>query len=281
MKNLNFILLSGLMIVNLACNKPLTNSHIKELERKGWNLVWVDEFNKSGLPDTNNWSYDTGGNGWGNHELQYYTLGRLENARVEDGKLIIETKREPWKEKEYTSARLTTRMKEEWLYGRFEVRAKLPFGLGTWPAIWMLPSRPAYGSGHWPDNGEIDIMEHVGYDQGLIHGSTHCKAHYWRIGTQRSDSIRIPDASTAFHDYSIEWDSEKIQMFVDDSLYFTSPNDKTGWEVWPFDKPFIMLLNIAVGGDWGGVKGVDTTIWPQRMEVDYVRVYQKKNQVSQ
>jgi beta-glucanase (GH16 family) len=275
--NLRYIILFVILIATNACNRPVMNDHDRDLGKKGWKLVWADEFNKSGIPDTNLWAYDVGGQGWGNHELQYYTKARPENARVEDGKLIIEARREPWQACAYTSSRLVTRGKEEWLYGRFEIRAKLPFGIGTWPAIWMLPARESYGSGHWPDNGEIDIMEHVGYNQGHIHGSTHCKAHYWRVGTQRTDTIYIPDASTAFHNYALEWFPDKINMFVDDSLYFTSPNDRTGWEVWPFDKPFGLILNIAVGGDWGGLKGVDTTIWPQRMEVDYVRVYQKKD----
>jgi len=277
MKNLVvFFSLIVLLIANTACDRLVSKKYIWEHEKMGWKLAWADEFDKPGLPDSNLWSYDTGGWGFGNHELQYYTKNRLENVRVEDGKLIIEARREPWKDKKYTSTRITTSGKEAWLYGRFEIRAKLPRGIGTWPAIWMLPAQSTYGTGHWPDNGEIDIMEHVGYNQGLIHGSTHSKKYYWRVGTQRTDSIRISDASEAFHNYAIEWDSNKIQMFVDDSLYFTSPNDKTGWEAWPFDKPFTIILNIAVGGDWGGVNGVDSTIWPQRMEVDYVRVFQKR-----
>jgi beta-glucanase (GH16 family) len=165
----------------------------------------------------------------------------------------------------------------EWLYGRFEIRAKRPRGTGTWPAIWMLAATDNYGDGYWPDNGEIDIMEHVGFNQGFIHASTHSLKYFWQIGTQRTDTIFSPDVSDTFHNYTLEWYPEKIQIYMDDSLYFTSVNDNTGWEAWPFDKPFYLILNIAVGGAWGGQKGIDDAIWPQRMEVDYVRVYRKKN----
>ena len=240
-----------------------------------WELVWADEFDSDGLPDTVNWSYQTGGHGWGNHEKQYYTEKRLENARVEDGKLIIEARQEPWDTMEYTSVRLVTQGKHSWLYGRFEIRAKIPFGIGTWPAIWMMPAERSYGSGGWPDNGEIDIMEHVGFDQGIVHASTHTRKYYWRTNTERTATIEVPDVSEAFHNYVMEWYPDRIQVYVDDSLYFTCLNDNTGWEAWPFDKAFYLILNIAVGGDWGGQQGIDTEIWPQRMEVEYVKVFQR------
>ena len=243
----------------------------------GWRLVWADEFDHDGAPDPAKWNYDLGGGyeGWGNHELQYYTADRPENARVEDGHLIIEARRELWHGSYYTSARLVTKGKADWTYGRFEIRARLPLGRGTWPAIWMLPTTWDLGNGGWPDNGEVDIMEHVGYDPGIVHASTHSQKNQWRNKNQRTATIPVPDAGTAFHTYVCEWDAEEIRIFLDDRLYFTSRKDGGDWTSWPFYRPFHVVLNLAVGGDWGGVKGVDDTIWPRRMEVDYVRVYQK------
>jgi beta-glucanase (GH16 family) len=232
--------------------------------------AWSDEFDYTGLPDSTHWSYDTGGNGWGNNEWQFYTSKRSENARVENGTLIIEARREPFEGREYTSARLVTRGKGDWKYGRIDVRARLPKGRGTWPAIWMLASTEPLA---WPDDGEIDIMEHVGFDQGLIHATVHTKKYNHVIGTQRGDTMRVNDCSEKFHVYSVQWDSATVRMFVDSTVYFTYPNEHSGYDAWPFDNPMHLLLNIAVGGNWGGAKGVDTTIWPQRMEVDYVRVY--------
>jgi len=241
----------------------------------GWKPVWSDEFDYSGLPDTSSWDYDTGGHGWGNQERQYYTASRLENARVENGMLIIEARKEVMDTNDYTSARLITRDKKEWLYGRFEIRAKLPKGVGSWPAVWMLAAEQNYGDSYWPHNGEIDIMEHVGFNQGFIHASTHTLKYYHGIGTQRTDTVFSKDVSDTFHNYILEWGPDTIQVFFDDRLYFTSTNDHTGWEAWPFDKPFYLILNIAVGGGWGGQKGIDDTVWPQRMEIDYVRAFEK------
>jgi beta-glucanase (GH16 family) len=260
----------------IACKNAGTAGKVTTPELKGWELAWADEFDYTGLPDSTAWDYDVGGHGWGNQEKQYYTRAKAENARVENGVLIIEARKEKMDSNDYTSARLVTRGKKEWLYGRFEIRAKLPRGIGTWPAIWMLAAKQSYGDSYWPHNGEIDIMEHVGYNQGLIHGSTHSLKYYWQVGTQRTDTIFSADVSDAFHNYAMEWYPDRIQVFMDDSLYFTSTNDNTGWEAWPFDKPFYMILNIAVGGAWGGQKGIDDAIWPQRMEVDYIRVYKKK-----
>lgn len=234
--------------------------------------VWSDEFNYNGLPDPNRWGYDVGGGGWGNNELQYYTENRLENARVENGKLIIEARKENYGNREYTSARLVTRNKGDWKYGRIEVMARLPHGRGTWPAIWMLPTHWVYGA--WPKSGEIDIMEYVGFDPGVVHGSIHTEAYNHIIGTQKTDTIIVPDAETNFHLYAIEWDAEKIDFFVDSRKYFTFVNEHTGYQVWPFDQAFHLILNIAVGGNWGGMQGIDPNIWPQKMWVDYVRVFQ-------
>lgn len=235
-------------------------------------MVWNDEFNYTGLPASDKWGYDVGGGGWGNNELQYYTNARSENARVENGNLIIEARKEQYEGMEYTSARLVTRQKGDWLYGRFEAYAKLPSGRGTWPAIWMLPTNWVYGN--WPKSGEIDIMEYVGYDPGVVHGSIHTEAYNHVLGTQKTATYSVPDAETAFHLYALEWTPEKIDIYVDNNKYFTFANEHKDYKTWPFDQVFHLILNIAVGGNWGGVQGVDPNIWPQKMFVDYVRVYQ-------
>ncbi len=251
-----------------------------------WQLVWSDEFDQDGLPDSSKWGFDVGGSGWGNKELQYYTDRRKENARVENGRLIIEARRERFDKNDYTSARLVSKGKGDWTYGRFEVKAKLPSGRGTWPAIWMLPSGKSYGNGGWPDNGEIDIMEHVGFDPNIIHGSAHTKAYYHSIGTQKTARINVPGVSTGFNLYAVEWTANEIRWFVNDKQYFTFANERrtrstADYRQWPFDKPFHMILNIAVGGTWGGAQGVDESTWPQRMEIEYVRVYQSNPETTQ
>ena len=246
----------------------------------GWKLVWSDEFDHPGLPDPTHWSYDVGGHGWGNHELEFYTEARPENARVEGGHLIIEARHESWHGSAYTSARLVTKGKGDWHSGRFEIRARLPLGRGTWPAIWMLPTVWNLGDGGWPDNGEIDIMEHVGHVPGAIHASTHSQKNQWRHNNQRTAIVQVPDAGTAFHTYAMEWDAEEIRIYLDDRLYFTSRKAGGDWTSWPFTRDFHLVLNLAVGGDWGGEKGVDDAAFPQRMEVDYVRVYQPASTLS-
>jgi beta-glucanase (GH16 family) len=240
-------------------------------QEKKWNLVWSDEFDYTGLPDSTKWTAETGGNGWGNNELQYYTAGRKENARVGNGVLTIEAIKESWQGKAYTSSRLITKNKGDWQYGKIEVKAKLPKGLGTWPAIWMLASVPKL---RWPDDGELDIMEHVGYNHGVIHGTVHCKKYNHVINTQKSDTLVVKDCSENFHVYSTEWTKEWVKIAIDGKVFFTFNNEHTGYDAWPFDNKLFLILNIAVGGNWGGAKGVDEKIWPQKMEVDYVRVYQ-------
>lgn len=232
--------------------------------------VWSDEFDYTGFPDTTKWNYDTGGHGWGNNELQFYTTSRKENARVENGLLIIEARKEKWQDKNYTSARLVTKGKGDWQYGKIEVRAKLPRGRGSWPAIWMLGSTQPF---NWPDDGEIDIMEHVGYDPGRVHASVHTKKFNHILSTQHTAQVMVPGFSEQFHVYGVQWNRDSVHISMDNHVYFSFGNNKTGYEAWPFDNKFHLLLNIAVGGNWGGQKGVDDSIWPQRMEVDYVRVY--------
>jgi beta-glucanase (GH16 family) len=257
MKNIIFLL----PILFLSCQHAE-----KQIE-----VIWSDEFEYEGLPDPEKWVYDVGDHGWGNNELQYYTEEELLNARVENGFLIIEAHQDSTYEKGYSSARLLTRGKASWMYGYIEVRAKLPEGVGTWPAIWMLPEENIYG--RWPKSGEIDIMEHVGYDQGTIHGTVHTEAFNHRKGTQKGKQITVPDCSEAFHVYAIDWTEDKIDFYLNGQKYHTFEDTGEGWEDWPFDHPFHLIFNIAVGGDWGGSQGVDPNIWPQRMEIDYVRVY--------
>jgi beta-glucanase (GH16 family) len=251
----------------------LTVGILSFMHRPEYNLVWSDEFNYSGLPDTSKWNYDVGGHGWGNNELQFYTNARAENARVENGNLVIEARKEKWEGKDYTSARLITKGKGDWQYGKIEVKARIPSGLGTWPAIWMLGSTTPL---KWPDDGEIDIMEHVGYDQGRVHGSVHCRKYFHSIGTQKTANVVSNDVSESFHVYQVEWDKDSVKVGMDNNYYFRFANERSGYEAWPFDNKMHLLLNIAVGGNWGGAKGVDSTIWPRKMEIDYVRVYQKK-----
>lgn len=231
--------------------------------------MWQDEFDGNGAPDASKWTFETGGSGWGNNELQYYTAGN--NAKIEDGNLVITAKKELVSGKAYTSSRMITRGKGDFLYGRFDIRAKLPRGRGTWPAIWMLSSDNAFGP--WPSSGEIDIMEHVGFDQNKVHSSVHTSAFNGLRGNQKSASKVIPGVSDEFHNYRVDWTPYSVRGYIDDVQYFEYTNENSGFTTWPFNKRFYMLLNIAVGGNWGGAQGVDDNIFPQSMTVDYVRVY--------
>ena len=237
-----------------------------------WEQVWGDEFEGQGLPNADKWYYETGGDGWGNQEQQYYTESDTGNARVENGHLIIEARKESYQGNAYTSARLNS--EASWKYGRFEIRAKLPAGRGTWPALWMLADEQTYGDQYWPDNGEMDIMEHVGYDEGVIHGTIHTEAFNHIDGTDRGGSIPVPSATSEFHNYAMEWTPNEIRVSVDGEQYFTFRNRaQYGWQEWPFDQKFHLLMNIAVGGSWGGAEGIDDSAFPERMVIDYVRVY--------
>lgn len=239
-------------------------------------LVWSDEFEDDSTLNSGKWTAYVGDGcpemcGFGNHELQYYTDSQG-NVSIIDGKLVITAVKDSMANSAYTSAKIVSKGKGDFKYGRVEVMAKLPEGLGTWPAIWMLPSNKSeYG---WPKSGEIDIMEHVGYNQGMIYGTVHTESFNHMKGTQKGDSIMINTASSAFHEYAIEWTSNKIDWFIDDVKYHTFFNTGDGIEAWPFDQPFYLILNVAVGGDWGGKYGVSEEIWPQSMEIDYVRIYE-------
>lgn len=232
-----------------------------------WKQVWSDEFSADGLPDPSKWSYETGY--VRNDEKQSYAQARSQNSRVENGLLILEARKEAFQGAQYSSASLHTSGKADWLYGRVEARARLPGGKGMWPAIWMMPTVAKYGG--WPKSGEIDIMENVGFDPKTVHFTVHTESYNHTINTQKSGTTQLPDPQRDFHVYSIEWNSEKIVFQADGKTIFTFPNEGKGSATWPFDHNFHLKLNVAVGGSWGGA--VDDAIFPQRMEVDYVRVF--------
>lgn len=242
-------------------------------EAPKWKLVWSDEFDRPGRPDPAKWGYEKGL--IRNDEKQFYTENRPENARVEDGHLIIEARKEEFQNAGFTSASVTSQGHATWKSGRIQVRAKLPAARGTWPAIWMLPTD--IGKVPWPKCGEIDIMEHVGYDPAVIHGSLHSETYNHTKGTQRTATLKIPTFAGEFHTYSIDWSENRITMCIDGARYgeFERKESDSAAE-WPFDKPFYLILNLAIGGSWGGQKGIDDAAFPQRMEVDFVRVYQKE-----
>lgn len=244
-----------------------------------WQPVWCDEFEYTGVPDSTLWNYDTGGSGFGNNELQYYTNKDIDNAFVKNGVLTIRTLKESLGGNDYTSARLVTRDKGDWLYGKIQVRAKLPAGLGTWPAIWMLPTDWEYGG--WPSSGEIDIMEYVGYQPNTIHGTIHTGKYNHSLGTQVGVSTTLNTAEEEFHVYEIEWEVGVIKLYIDGNIYASFDYDPTkntevdSYQAWPFDKQFHLILNTAFGGNWGGAQGIDESILPVDFVIDYVRVYQK------
>lgn len=261
------LLILALVILLSACSSPVPQSI------GPYKLLWNDEFDGSAIKKEN-WSWAVGGGGFGNNEMQYYT-NSPENSRIENGVLIIEALKKKKGGYPYTSAKLQTLGRKEMLYGKIEVRAKLPKGVGSWPAIWMLPvDGKGYGIG-WPDSGEIDLMEHVGFDHGQVHFTVHTAAFNHKIGTHKSGTLTVSDASEAFHTYGIEWEPELIRFYLDEQVAFEFNKTDDDWKKWPFDKTFYLILNLAVGGDWGGTEGIDQKSLPWRMEVDWVRVYQK------
>ena len=254
-----------------------------------WKLVWSDEFDYTGLPDPDKWTYEEGF--IRNAEMQFYRSQRKENTWVADGVLTIRAIKEhypnplhragaaakDWKhartDVEYTSASITTKGKAAWSRGRIEVKAKIPTGRGMWPAIWMLGLAPDHRG--WPACGEIDILENVGYQPNVVHANAHTGKYNHRRGNNKGASLKVDQPFADFHVYAIEWTGEKIDFYFDDNKYFTYENEKSGVDAWPYDWPHYLILNIAVGGGWGGQKGIDDSIFPQTMLVDYVRVYQR------
>jgi len=277
-ENGRFYLQNGGDTENNTPLKSKMNCRIEQMSRPAasfdeqWELAWSEEFNYEGLADEDKWNYETGF--VRNREKQYYTKARSENARVEDGCLIIESRKEEYEKGQYTSASLHTWHKAQWLYGRIEVRAKLPTGRGMWPAIWMLgTNRDTVG---WPACGEIDIMENVGFDPDVICANAHTKAYNHVKRTNKGSKIRGERPYEQYHIYAIEWHEDRIDFFFDDEKYFTFENEGTGNDVWPFDKPHYLILNAAIGGTWGGQKGIDDAIFPQKYYIDYVRVFKKR-----
>jgi beta-glucanase (GH16 family) len=262
----------GLMTLLLACNTGLAQAQTLA-PPANYKLVWADEFELDGLPDASKWGYDTHRNkaGWYNNERQYYSGPRAENAVVKGGRLLITARKESasgaadFGGQRYTSTRLLTRGKADWTYGFFEIRAKLPCGKGTWPAIWALGSK-----GAWPEDGELDIMEHVGSDPTRVSSAVHMAAG--NGGQSIGGAARLATACTAFHNYQMHWNAEGVAFGVDGFAHMRYPKLDVGSRAWPFDAPQYLLLNVAIGGDLGGE--VDDSIFPVTMEVEYVRVWQ-------
>jgi beta-glucanase (GH16 family) len=248
----------------------------------GARLIWRDEFGGSRL-DQSKWAYDTARNkeGWYNGELQYYSAGRPQNIRVAGGRLVIIARRErldprrypDWGRQNYTSAKIVSRGKAAWTYGFYEIRAKLPCTRGTWPAIWMLPTKMV----KWPDDGEIDIMEQVGAEPNLIYASLHTGLFNHVQKTQRNAQKLLPTSCSAFHTYQLDWRPDSITIGFDERAFMRVRNNQPGGKgAWPFNTPYYLILNLAMGGDWAAAKGMDDTALPQRMEVDFVRVWKHR-----
>lgn len=272
----NLYLLACLVLLHLSScinNQKDAESHSAYIPTD-YTLVWQDEFTSSSardLPDENNWWYETGNNGWGNNEIQNYIPGFRDRdtcAIVSDDVLKIIAKKVG---DEVLSVRMNTN--ESWKYGYFEARLRMPHGRGSWPAFWMMPRDFTT----WPDDGEIDIVEYVGYRPDVVQSSIHTKRYNHMIGTEKTATKSIIDAENEFHIYALEWTDSFLKGFVDGEEYFHFNNDKQGnKETWPFDAPFYIKLNLAWGGNWGGLEGVDESKLPLVYEIDYVRVYQKK-----
>lgn len=236
----------------------------------GYKLVWNDEFDK-GTEPSSDWSYETGAGGWGNNELQNYVAGYKASeqlAIVKDGVLSIIAKKI---ESTVYSIRMNTN--ESWKYGYFEARLKLPSGKGTWPAFWMMPKNFTL----WPADGEIDIMEEVGYRPNYVSSAIHCTAYNHSIGSEKTKEKLLSTSQNEFHIYALEWTEDYIRTYVDGIELFYFENDKQGNKnTWPFNAPFYIKLNLAWGGNWGGAQGVDESVLPATYQIDYVRVFQKK-----
>ena len=281
--NLNIYLLYLLLIL-FSCNEEqskYTDQGDISTISENWELLWSDEFNDEELNLTK-WNKLNWKPGWVNNELQAYT-DRDTNIFLENGHLVLQGNIEPGYSgtdyvgnnyvSDYTSGRVNTDDKFSTTYGRFDIKAKLPAGKGSWPAIWMLGE--SISSIGWPQCGEIDIMEHVGYDLGLVHGSIHTQDYNHMYGTQKSGSKYVDDVTDAFHVYSLEWSPFYLRYLIDNEPFFFVYNDSNGdFGKWPFNDPHYLILNLAIGGDWGGVQGVSASAFPMKMYIDYVRVYQ-------
>ncbi len=276
-KNLLIILL--LVNTSFSCSNPAQPENNDSGQDGDWKLVWQDEFNGEAV-DGSRWNFELGASGWGNNEWQNYTA-RSQNAYILDSVLVIEARKENYEGSEYTSARMTTKNKGDWLYGRFEIRAKLPFGQGIWPAIWMLPTDWEYGG--WAASGEIDIMELVGHEPSTVHGTLHY-GDSWPGNVHTGTSFSLDNGRFAdeYHLFALEWEPGEMRWYVDGELYATQDEWYSNSAPWPapFDKRFHILLNVAVGGNWPGYPD-ETTQFPQRMYIDYVRVYERAGERPQ
>lgn len=264
MKKTYFLIVIGLLVLSqTGCvKKPFSK------------LVFSDEFSGMGLPSDSLWNYEEGY--VRNGEMQYYTVQRKENCYLQDGFLHIVIRNDSALINDtirpITSASLITQGKKSWKYCKVEVRAKLPLCLGTWPAVWMMPETDVYGE--WPCSGEIDIMEHVGYEPDNVHYAIHSDKYNHTKDNQKRFTVPCPTSYTDFHTYALEWSEKQIKWYLDGELTYSVAKDEEGWEAWPFDQPFYLILNAAFGGGWGGRNGVDPTKLPQEYIIDYVRIYQ-------
>ena len=275
---LSCVVLSAILFSTCKSGNSITDPDLNEIPAPpGYKLVWNDEFDGPPI-DAGRWTHEVNARGGGNNELQYYT-DRLNNSFIENGMLVIHAIREKYTDDEgtrdYTSARLNTKNKGDWKYGWFEIRAKMPWGRGLWPAIWFLPTDNVYGG--WAASGEIDMMEYLGHEPNQVYGTLHYGGR-WPENVHTGCSFTLESArfDQGFHTFALQWDTTSISWFVDDSLYQT----QTSWYSSeapfpsPFDQRFHLILNVAVGGNWPGDPD-DSTVFPQEMMVDYVRVFQK------
>lgn len=271
MKPIRLVLAGLLALSATACGTPAAPpvSAADALAPAGWTLVWSDEFDGTEL-DRTKWVAETGGHGWGNKELQHYT-GRPENVQVADGKLVIEARRERHGDNNYTSARLKTAGRMEQLHGRFEARIKVPSGQGIWPAFWMLGAD--IGTIGWPRAGEIDIMEIIGKEPANVYGTLHGPGYSGDKAFSKPSRLERGIFADAYHVFAVEWERGEIRWYHDGTLYHTARPDLVNGD-WVFEHPFFVLLNLAVGGLWPGYPD-STTVLPQQMLVDYVRVYKR------
>jgi beta-glucanase (GH16 family) len=241
----------------------------------GYINEWNDEFNGTAL-DLTSWGFDVGGSGWGNNELQYYTNNRPENIYLSNGNLVIQAKKEAFSGKEYTSSRILTKGKREFTFGRIDIRAKLPVAKGLWPALWMLGKK--IDQTNWPSCGEIDIMELVGTNPNKVHGTLHwASASSSTTRVQYGTAYTLPSGTFAdkFHVFTTIWSADNVEILMDDISYYKFNRSNVGAAAYPFNEPFFLIFNVAVGGDWPGSPDASTT-FPQQMVVDYVRVFKKQ-----
>jgi len=270
--------LAGVMLGTLLPGVAMSQQ-VPASARPKWKLTWTDEFSgKGSAPDPTKWTLETGGNGWGNNELEYYTA-RPDNVKVTGGNLVITALKEPFIgtdfiRRDYTSGRLKTKGKFAQAYGRFEARMKIPYGKGMWPAFWMMGDN--FDAVGWPGCGEIDVMENVGNEPSTVHATFHGPGYSGQFGATAEYALPGGEKlADDYHIYAIEWEPGEIRFYLDDHLYFTGTKASlSAGKKWVSDHPFFLILNVAVGGDWPGAPDA-TTVFPQKMLVDYVRVYKK------